>query len=129
VHGRPEYVGATFMHLDRGIDTGKIIHQIRARIYPGDTVHLIGNRLIADAAEVFARLVANFHEVIELPQPSDQDLHQLCLRRDFTRESIHQLRSQFESGMIARYLGERERRCRDVPLVQQPWLVSESDRL
>lgn len=30
VNGELEFVGATFMHIDAGIDTGNIIHQIRA---------------------------------------------------------------------------------------------------
>ena len=39
-------VGATFMYIDAGIDTGEIIHQIRADIVIGDSPHSIGNRLI-----------------------------------------------------------------------------------
>jgi len=32
VKGEPELVGATFMHMDQGVDTGAILHQIRARV-------------------------------------------------------------------------------------------------
>ena len=41
-----DLIGATFMFIDSGIDTGKIIHQIRADIKKNDDPHLIGNRLI-----------------------------------------------------------------------------------
>ena len=52
-----EFVGATFMYLDQGIDTGKIIHQIRARIYENDNLHIIGNRLISDAIIIYKELI------------------------------------------------------------------------
>jgi len=32
VNGEPEYVGVTFMHIDAGVDTGEVIHQMRARM-------------------------------------------------------------------------------------------------
>ena len=69
VEGVPEYVGATFMYLDAGIDTGEIIHQIRARVFPGDTPHQIGNRLIGDVATVYAELIANFDGLEPMQQP------------------------------------------------------------
>ena len=31
-----DFLGATFMHIDAGIDTGQIIHQIRPKIFWGD---------------------------------------------------------------------------------------------
>ncbi|MFN7843865.1 MAG: formyltransferase family protein [Pirellula sp.] len=126
VQGRPEYVGATFMFLDRGIDTGRIIHQIRARIYHGDSAHLIGNRLIADAAEIYSRLVAEFDRVVDLPQPSSDIPFQLCLRKDFTLDSLRHLQHQFDTGMIEKYLNNENARCKEVPLIQQPWLTAQS---
>src|SRR5262249_55148982 len=59
VRGEPEFVGATFMHIDPGVDTGEIIHQMRARVLPGDSPHQIGNRLIADMVQVYAAVIRN----------------------------------------------------------------------
>lgn len=39
VNREPEYVGATFMYMDSGIDTGEIIHQMRAQVHPNDGPH------------------------------------------------------------------------------------------
>ena len=44
INEEPQMVGATFMQIDEGIDTGEIIHQISARILPDDDPHDIGNR-------------------------------------------------------------------------------------
>ena len=46
VNNELQFIGATFMHIDEGVDTGEIIHQIRANIFHDDNIHQIGNRLI-----------------------------------------------------------------------------------
>ena len=33
-----DMLGATFMHIDEGIDTGKVIHQFRSEIFIGDSI-------------------------------------------------------------------------------------------
>ena len=53
---RPEMVGATFMYIDQGIDTGDIIHQIQADYFVGDSVHSVGNRLIKKMTKCYADL-------------------------------------------------------------------------
>lgn len=123
VDGRPEFVGATFMHLDSGIDTGEIIHQIRARVYPGDTPHQIGNRLIGDVALVYAALIERFDELRAMPQPPVPDDARLCRRADFTEEATRMLYAGFADGMVERYLEEREARCEAVPIVSHPGLA------
>lgn len=126
VNGEPEYVGATFMFLDEGIDTGKILHQIRARVYPGDTVHSIGNRLIADAVLVYAKLVERFDELQDLPQPAFTGTGRLYLRKHFTPASLQQLQQNFAAGIIERYLDEQHVRQQRVPLLEQPCLAGVS---
>ena len=41
VNNEPECVGATFMKIDGGIDTGPILHQIRANFKIKDNIHMI----------------------------------------------------------------------------------------
>ena len=54
-------IGTTFMHIDSGIDTGDIIHQIRAKIKKNDSIHSIGNRLIKDSASECVKIIKNFN--------------------------------------------------------------------
>ena len=42
----------SFHKIDKGIDTGPIIHQMRARIFKHDNVHTNGNRVIKDLKRV-----------------------------------------------------------------------------
>jgi hypothetical protein len=120
VNGQPEYVGATFMHMDEGIDTGQIIHQLRARIYPGDTPHLIGNRLISDMALAYAEIIANFDKLQTMPPLPKVRAEFLYRQMDFTVDSLLELRRRFSSGLVATYLQEREARCAAVPIVENP---------
>ena len=45
MNNEPEYAGATFMFLDKGIDTGNIIHQIRPEINLNDDYYKISAKL------------------------------------------------------------------------------------
>ncbi len=120
VQGRPEFVGATFMYIDAGIDTGAIIHQIRATVLPDDTPHQIGNRLIRDVALVYAEVIRQFHRLepmTPLPIPEDE---QVCRKKDFDEDSVATLYRNFENGMVAKYLKNREARCAAVPILENP---------
>jgi len=123
VDGAPEYVGATFMHLDAGIDTGEIIHQIRARVFPGDTPHQIGNRLIGDVAVVYGELIRRFDELEPVSPPPEPETARLCKRKDFTEAATEKLYEQFGGGMIERYLAEVDARYARVPIAVNPGLA------
>lgn len=122
VNGEPEFVGATFMHIEAGIDTGVVIHQIRARIFPGDTPHQIGNRLISDAAAVYVELVRRFDEIEPQPQIAPPPDAKFYRRSDFTTEAVSELYRRFDDGLIDRYLAHSQKAGRRARLVVQPFL-------
>jgi len=126
VEGEPEYVGATFMHLDAGVDTGDVIHQIRARVNEGDGPHQIGNRLIADAAETYPEMIRNFDDLEdpEHPAPDDHDEHYYT-SDDFSDEATERLYENFEVGMVEDYLDERAERVDAVPILENPAIATE----
>jgi len=101
VNKEPEYVGATFMYLDKGIDTGNIIHQIQARFYPGDTPSQIGNRLIKDAAGVYCRIILFYDRLERMPQPPKKPKGAKYYKaKDYSTEATHQLYQNFRDYMI-----------------------------
>ena len=120
VNGEPEYVGATFMHLDAGIDTGEVIHQIRAKYSLGDTPSQIGNRLIVDMCQVYRNIIVNLAKLKrmqQIPIPSNARLYR---KSDFTEESVRILYDNFKWGLIDRYLNEETDRCAKVPIINNP---------
>ena len=74
-------VGATFMYIDAGIDTGKIIHQIRADVFLGDSPHTIGNRLIKAMTESYCQIINSFNHLVDEQQPVNKG--KLYLRKHF----------------------------------------------
>jgi methionyl-tRNA formyltransferase len=121
VNNEPEYCGATFMYMDAGVDTGRVIHQIRARVFAGDTPHQIGNRLIADMADVYTRIINNFERLVEVGQlsvTSDKYYRQ----KDFSPESVVRLYQNFAGGLVDRYV-ERCKRGEELPpIIRNPGL-------
>ena len=98
----PNMAGATFMYIDAGIDTGNIIHQIRADIYLGDSPHTIGNRLIRKMTSTYAEIVSNFWNLTNEQQPVSEG--KFYYRRDFTAESCKKLYLNFSQSMIQNHL-------------------------
>ena len=120
VNKAPEYVGATFMYMDEGIDTGEIIHQIRARIYSGDSAHQIGNRLIGDVALIYGDIIQNFKNLKSTEKLSEPAKIYYYRRSDFSEESVQILRGNFLAGLIDKYNSHKQERCRTVPIIKNP---------
>lgn len=118
VNGTPELVGATFMHIDEGVDTGEIIHQVRAQVVWGDTPHTIGNRLIKDLVPVCAKIVNTFPcPRIEQPKPLETTAWK---QKDYTEESVKKLYENFAAGMVDKYLEEKAMRDSKYPIIENP---------
>lgn len=123
VNDEPEYVGATFMHIDAGVDTGEIIHQMRARVFPGDTPHQIGNRLIADMIPACAALVRNFDRLAKTAPPPEPAQSRIYRRRDFNDTAVERLYDAFAKGLVDRYLDNYDDRNRAAPIVENAALT------
>lgn len=120
VNNELEFVGATFMYMDKGIDTGDIIHQIKARIYENDTMHQIGNRLIGDIARTYIDIINNFEKLEKIPQPKNKENGKLYKNKDFTKESLEEIYNNFKNGMIKNYLQNKK----EIKLYQNPFFIS-----
>ena len=121
VNNEPELVGATFMYLDKTIDGGKIIHQIRAKIYKNDKPHQIGNRLILDMFDVYRQLIIN-HKKIKLKKNHKTKRAKIYKRKDFNLKSLNKLNNNFKKNMIGKYLRKKKIRDNKVPLINQSWI-------
>ncbi|NOQ31404.1 MAG: hypothetical protein GQ570_09800 [Helicobacteraceae bacterium] len=108
VNAELEYVGATFMYIDEGIDTGDIIHQIRARVFKNDTPHQIGNRLISDIAIECIKIVNNSDVLKSIIQPKDKKNGKYYKQSDFTPAAVAKVYSNFNKGIVNTYLKMKE---------------------
>jgi len=114
-------VGCTFMYMDEGIDTGKIIHQIRADVDPCDNIHQIGNRLIKKMTQKFIDLIKNFEDVKNKKSQTNKN-GRTYKRVDCTSESIKKAYENINNGVCLQYLENKNRLDLDFPLVEQDFL-------
>lgn len=118
VNDTPEYCGATFMYMDSSIDTGEVIHQIRARICVGDSPHQIGNRLICDVALIYGEIVRKFEFLQRMEQLTAPAETHYYRRGDFSEQSVRILRENIVSGMVEKFMKSRRERCDAVPIIE-----------
>lgn len=116
-NNEPEYMGTTFMYIDAGIDTGEIIHQIRARLVWGDTPSQIGNRLIVDTAYAYRDLIRTFDKLERMPPLPEPEKVRVYKQKDFSEESVKTLYENFSRGLVESYLARESERCRQVPIL------------
>lgn len=115
-------VGATLMHIDPGIDTGEIIHQVRARIVYGDSPHTIGNRLIRDAALVYANLAATLDTCAHIEPLPTTSKDRLYKNSDFTEESVAIAYNNLAEGLISEHLQKQAQQDAEFPIIEQTHL-------
>lgn len=125
VNEEPEYVGATFMYIDAGIDTGKIIHQIRATYSWGDTPSQIGNRLILEMSRTYLKLIIGFDRLKSVKQLPKIATEKFYKKSDYTEESVVKLYKNFENGLIRKYIAEEPERTAKVQIIRNPALEIE----
>jgi phosphoribosylglycinamide formyltransferase-1 len=126
VNSEPEYAGVSFLHIDSGIDTGSIIHQLQATINYGDNIHQVGNRLIKDMAKCCVDLVNCFDNLEPLnvitPNASPARVYR---KKDFTEASVSIMYQNFSNGLVDEYLAEKKGGRKDITLVQNPVLTKQ----
>jgi len=121
VNNKPELVGATFMFLDNTIDGGKIIHQIRPKIYKNDTVHTIGTRLISEMFHKYSKIIINFNKIKKKNNFNPKKI-KFFKRKDFTSASLKKLNYNFNNNMIKKYLKNKKIRDNKFVIIKQSWM-------
>ena len=122
LNSKPEYIGVTFMFLDKGIDTGKIIHQQRANINSNDNIHSIGNRLILDMAKTLSKLIKNFDK-IKLSKFSPKSKPRYFYKKnDFHSSLIYKINDILNKNLLKKYLLNKNKRDKSVPIFKQKWI-------
>ena len=118
INEEPEFIGASFMFLDEGIDTGEIFHQIQAKIYTGDTFHQLCNRLILDCFEISKKLILNFNKIKRKRQIKSIQKHHFYKKNDFTSASLKKLNLKLMGKKFIKYL----KKPKKIKLIKQAWI-------
>ena len=125
VNNELTFVGATFMFMDKGVDTGDIIHQIRADIRLDDNVHQIGNRLIRDMAKELVEVIYNFNKLDKASVfPFDKGCGKIYRMKDYTERSVQILNENIRKGIVTDYLQNKVRTDSMFPIIKSKVIKS-----
>ena len=118
-----QFIGTTFMHIDSGIDTGEIVHQIRADINYQDNIHQIGNRLIRDSFITCKKIIKNF-DVLDKIEPLvfDKGSARYYRNRDFTEKALRLAYENIEQGLIEDYLNNENNLSEKYPIIENSFM-------
>lgn len=106
VNNELEAVGYTLMHLDKGTDTGQIVHQGRAPIVLGDSIHTIGNRNIRLLFVDIIKLIESKFDFSISKSQILRDSNRYYRKKDFSEQSLITALENLNNGLVERYLSD-----------------------
>ena len=115
VNNEPQFIGATFMKINKGIDTGPILHQIRGSLNKKDNVHTIGNRVIFDMTKELIKILNSKKKFSFIKKKQNKKIY---FKKDFNDISILKLKENFRKGMIKSYLSNKKNIDKNFKIVQ-----------
>lgn len=113
-----EYVGATLLHIDPGIDTGDIVAHARPTIEGNDTVHTLGNKTIIAGTKVLLECLKRVQKGEGLPRVKQWPVEgeKYYKTKDFSDDTVLAYRKKIAEGVVARHLEKPPKELRLVSL-------------
>ena len=82
VNEEPQYAGFSIIYLDEGIDTGKVIHQGRPKIYVHDSFQQLSCRFLKQSFKEYVEIATN---IDNLREPIPSSLENVILKKYINR--------------------------------------------
>ncbi len=114
VNDELDYVGATILHIDGGIDTGDIIRHVRPVFYEEDDVHTIGCRVLLSSLPFLISIIDDLRKGRELNGTKQWkvDNGRYYRNNDFNEDALRVYKQNLDNGLVERYLNRPERELR-----------------
>jgi folate-dependent phosphoribosylglycinamide formyltransferase PurN len=122
VNNEPQFFGSTIMFLDKGVDTGPIIHQMRPKLRVNDTIHDIGNRIIYDTTKLIEKIIINISKIKIKIKNKKYVKSKIYKKKDFSLKSLILLKKNFKNEMIRKYLNKKTLIDKKYPIIKQKFL-------
>ena len=118
VYNEPQFLGVSFLKIDKGVDTGPIIHQIRADLEINDNVHDIGNKLIIKMSSVLEKLILHHKKLKGQKQKKIKKIR-IFKKKDYNNSALKKLEYNLKNGIISKYLKNKSRIDKRYPIIEQ----------
>ena len=107
VNNELQFLGVTFMVTDKGIDTGKILHQFRPKMVVKDDVHSVGNRMILEMTNKIIKIILNYKKIRPIKQKKFK-LEKIFKKKDFNIIALNKLKKNMKLKIVKKYLMEKK---------------------
>ena len=94
------------MKIDKGIDTGKIVTQIRPNFKQDDNIHTLGNKIIFKSVETLKKILTS-RKKIKAHRLVTEYPTRVLKNKDFTIEVLKKAQKNLENGLIENYLKKK----------------------
>ena len=105
------------MKMNKGIDTGEIIHQIRPNIEINDDVHSIGCKVVYDIANSFYPLIKSINKISSY-KIYKKSFKYYFKRNDFNYFVLKKLYSNLENNLLEKYLKSKSKKDKKVKIIK-----------
>ena len=121
VNNEFHFFGYSIIYIDKGIDTGEIIHQARPKITNNDTPHKIGNRLIKKMTKDLISLISNFNLIEKKPSITSDYECKLFMIKDADALATQRLYDNFQDN-LKNYIINRNYLVKKFPIIKQNFI-------
>jgi methionyl-tRNA formyltransferase len=118
VHRVPECVGGTIHLANQEVDAGAILMQFRPNAELTDRGHELGTKTIIKGAELMSQVLKDYESGNLVAQRQDLSSGSVFFNRDFNAAAVRTAWQHFETGMMAEYLGDEQRRNSLFPIFE-----------
>ena len=101
-----EFVGATIMHINAGIDTGDIIVHVTPQIEVGDNVHTVGCKVISESAMRLIEIMGMLRNGKVLKRVKQWEIPDVRYYKDsdFNEDALNRYKKNLDSGLIEKFI-------------------------
>ncbi len=103
-----QFLGSTVMKIDKGIDTGKIVTQIRPNFKKDDNIHTLGNKIIFKSVETVKKILIS-RKKIKSHRLITEYRTRVLKNKDFTIEILKKAQKNLKNGLIENYLKKKKK--------------------
>ena len=118
VNNELDYVGATILHLDPGIDTGDIVLHTRPTFENGDNVHTIGCKTIKQGTNKMIQILKQFKEGKKIQRTKQWSITdgRYYLVKDFNEDALTIYQNNMGKNIIQTYINSPKKNIKLIEL-------------
>lgn len=106
VNNELEFVGATILYIDSGIDTGDIITHVRPTFEISDNVHTVGCKVIKKSTKIIIKIIneINHGKKIKVTKQWKVNNSKYYKIKDFDQNALEKYFQNLEKGIIKKFI-------------------------